>query len=59
MTVRKVQALYYEALIFLTGEVLEKSTRVLTDEERAILDTEFVGRNGEKRKIEVRLGWQC
>ncbi|KAF8316495.1 phosphate import ATP-binding protein pstB [Cantharellus anzutake] len=34
-------------------ELLEKSTRVLTEEERASLEQDFVGRNGEKRKIEV------
>lgn len=34
--------------------MLEKSTRVVTDEERAVMDQEFVGKNGEKRKIEVR-----
>lgn len=37
------------------GELVEKSTRVLTDEERAVLETEFVGRNGERRKIEVNI----
>lgn len=35
------------------GEILEKSTRVLSAEEQAALDQDFVGRNGEKRKIEV------
>lgn len=34
--------------------MLEKATRVLTDEEQAVMDQEFVGKNGEKRKIEVR-----
>jgi hypothetical protein len=36
-----------------TGELLEKATRVLSDEERIMMDQEFVGKNGEKRKIEV------
>lgn len=38
-----------------TGELLEKATRVLTVEEKAILETEWVGRDGSKRKLEVRL----
>lgn len=36
------------------GEILEKATRVLTDDERALLDQEWVGKNGTKRKLEVR-----
>ncbi|KAG9053036.1 hypothetical protein FS842_008881 [Serendipita sp. 407] len=39
-------------------ELLEKSTRVLTDEEKRILDQDFVGKNGEKRKIEFIMGRQ-
>lgn len=35
-------------------ELLEKTTRVLTDEEKAQLEVEFVGKNGQKRKLEVR-----
>ena len=35
-------------------EVLEKTTRALTDEDKALLDTDFVGKNGTKRKMEVR-----
>jgi hypothetical protein len=35
------------------GEVLEKATRVLTDEEMAVLDKDFVGKNGQRRKLEV------
>lgn len=35
------------------GEILEKQTRVLTDEEKAQLEIEFVGKNGQKRKLEV------
>jgi hypothetical protein len=35
------------------GEVLEKATRILTDEEIAILDKDFVGKNGQRRKLEV------
>ena len=38
---------------FLLGEVLEKATRVLTDEEKALLDKDFVGKNGQRRKLEV------
>jgi len=38
--------------IFL-GELLEKVTRVLTEEDKKILDQEFVGKNGERRKVEV------
>jgi elongation factor 3 len=34
--------------------MLEKATRVLSDEDRIMMDREFVGKNGEKRKIEVR-----
>lgn len=33
--------------------MLEKATRVVTAEERALMDQDFVGKNGEKRKIEV------
>jgi hypothetical protein len=33
--------------------VLEKATRALTEEEKKILDQDFVGKNGEKRKVEV------
>lgn len=40
-------------LSLLLGEVLEKATRVLTDEEKAILDKDFVGKNGQRRKLEV------
>ena len=40
-------------LFILIGEVLEKATRVLSEEDRIMMDQEFVGRNGEKRKIEV------
>lgn len=36
-----------------TGELLEKATRVLTDEEKALLDQDWVGKNGTKRKLEV------
>ncbi|PVG00948.1 putative mrna export factor elf1 [Serendipita vermifera] len=39
-------------------ELLEKSTRVLTEEELKVLDQDFVGRNGEKRKIEFIMGRQ-
>ena len=35
------------------GEILEKATRVLTDEEKALLETDFVGKNGQRRKLEV------
>ena len=34
-------------------ELLEKATRVLTDEEKALLDQEWVGRDGSRRKLEV------
>lgn len=41
--------------VFLSvGEVLEKVTRVLTPEEQALLDQDWVGKNGTKRKMEVR-----
>jgi hypothetical protein len=42
-------------LVFLLGEVLEKATRVLTDEDKAQLDKDFVGKNGQRRKLEVSL----
>jgi hypothetical protein len=32
---------------------LEKSTRVLTDEDKALLDKDFVGKNGQRRRLEV------
>jgi elongation factor 3 len=35
------------------GELLEKSTRVMTSEEQAVLDQDWVGRDGTKRKMEV------
>ena len=38
---------------FLLGEVLEKATRALTDEDKALLDKGFVGENGRRRKFEV------
>jgi elongation factor 3 len=37
-------------------ELLEKATRVLTAEEQAQLDVDFVGKNGTKRKIEMIMG---
>ena len=37
-----------------SGEILEKATRVLTDEDKALLETDFVGKNGQRRKLEVR-----
>ncbi|KAI0035881.1 P-loop containing nucleoside triphosphate hydrolase protein [Vararia minispora EC-137] len=39
-------------------EILEKATRVLTDEEKAVLETPFVGKNGEKRRLELIMGRQ-
>lgn len=36
-------------------EMLEKVTRVLTAEDKELLEKDWVGRNGEKRKIEVRM----
>lgn len=35
------------------GEILEKATRVLTEEEKAQLEVPFVGKNGTTRKLEV------
>lgn len=34
-------------------ELLEKATRVLTPEEQAIMDQDWVGKDGSKRKLEV------
>jgi hypothetical protein len=42
-------------LLFFSGEVLEKATRVLTDEDKALLDKDFVGKNGQRRKLEVSI----
>ncbi|EUC54712.1 mRNA export factor elf1 [Rhizoctonia solani AG-3 Rhs1AP] len=39
-------------------ELLEKSTRMLTEEEKELLEKDFVGRNGEKRKLELIMGRQ-
>ncbi|KAI0063687.1 hypothetical protein BV25DRAFT_1990651 [Artomyces pyxidatus] len=39
-------------------EILEKATRVLTDEEKALMETEFVGKNGQRRKLELIMGRQ-
>lgn len=35
------------------GEILEKATRALTDEEKVIFDRDWVGKDGSKRKLEV------
>lgn len=35
------------------GELLEKATRALTAEEKALMEKEWVGRDGSKRKLEV------
>ena len=32
---------------------MEKATRIITDEEKALLETDFVGKNGQRRKLEV------
>ncbi|KAI0344650.1 hypothetical protein BDW22DRAFT_1326329 [Trametopsis cervina] len=39
-------------------EILEKATRVLTDAEKAQLEVEFVGKNGQRRKMEMIMGRQ-
>ncbi|CAK5281806.1 unnamed protein product [Mycena citricolor] len=39
-------------------ELLEKATRVLTDEEQKALDQDWVGRDGSKRKFEMVMGRQ-
>ncbi|KIP10880.1 hypothetical protein PHLGIDRAFT_28211 [Phlebiopsis gigantea 11061_1 CR5-6] len=39
-------------------EVLEKATRVLTDAEKAQMEVEFVGKNGQRRKLELIMGRQ-
>ncbi|KAJ7200715.1 P-loop containing nucleoside triphosphate hydrolase protein [Mycena rebaudengoi] len=39
-------------------ELLEKATRVLTPEEKLILDQEWVGKDGSKRKLEMIMGRQ-
>jgi len=39
-------------------EILEKATRVLTEEEKAQLEVEFVGKNGQRRKLEMIMGRQ-
>ncbi|KAF9524005.1 mRNA export factor elf1 [Crepidotus variabilis] len=39
-------------------ELLEKATRVLTAEEKAILDQDWVGKDGSKRKVELIMGRQ-
>lgn len=44
----------HSMLILVAGELLEKATRVLTDADKQLLETEFVGKNGAKRKLEVR-----
>lgn len=38
---------------FSPGEILEKATRVLTEEEKVILEQDWIGKNGTKRKLEV------
>lgn len=39
-------------------EILEKVTRVLTSEDQALLDKDWVGKNGTKRKMEMIMGRQ-
>ncbi|KAF7981871.1 hypothetical protein HWV62_31433 [Athelia sp. TMB] len=39
-------------------EILEKATRVLTADEKALLDQEWVGKDGSKRKLEMIMGRQ-
>ncbi|ESK96628.1 mrna export factor elf1 [Moniliophthora roreri MCA 2997] len=39
-------------------EILEKATRVLTEEDKRTMDQEWVGRNGTKRKLELIMGRQ-
>jgi guanylate kinase len=39
----------------IVGELLEKATRILTPEERVIFDMDWIGKDGSKRKLEVRL----
>ncbi|KAF9070114.1 P-loop containing nucleoside triphosphate hydrolase protein [Rhodocollybia butyracea] len=39
-------------------EILEKATRALTDEEKVVLDQDWIGKNGSKRKLELIMGRQ-
>ncbi|OCH95177.1 hypothetical protein OBBRIDRAFT_788641 [Obba rivulosa] len=39
-------------------EILEKATRALTEEEKAQLEVDFVGKNGQRRKLELIMGRQ-
>ncbi|GBE81096.1 mRNA export factor elf1 [Sparassis crispa] len=39
-------------------EILEKATRVLTEEEKAQMETDFIGKNGQRRKLEMIMGRQ-
>ncbi|KZT26727.1 hypothetical protein NEOLEDRAFT_1131734 [Neolentinus lepideus HHB14362 ss-1] len=39
-------------------EILEKATRALTPEEKALMETDFVGKNGATRKLELIMGRQ-
>ncbi|TFY60543.1 hypothetical protein EVG20_g7379 [Dentipellis fragilis] len=39
-------------------EILEKATRALTEADKALLETEFVGKNGARRKLELIMGRQ-
>ncbi|KIK67175.1 hypothetical protein GYMLUDRAFT_37228 [Collybiopsis luxurians FD-317 M1] len=39
-------------------EILEKATRALTDEEKLLLDQDWVGKDGSKRKLELIMGRQ-
>lgn len=48
------QPLTSQFLCFL-GEILEKATRMLTEEEKAQMEVPFVGKNGTTRKVEVVL----
>ena len=44
----------YLILKDILGELLEKVTRVLTAEEKKVLEQDWVGKDGSKRKLEVR-----
>ena len=39
------------------GELVEKTTRVLTPEEQRVFDIEWVGKDGSKRKLEVEISF--
>lgn len=46
---------FENACLRVAGELLEKVTRVLTPEEQAVMDQDWIGRDGSKRKLDASM----